>query len=79
MTKRVLPSKPDVVNHNEKTGRSSAMAGFDVGLRLVVAVMLFGGVGLALDKWLGTLPWLMLLGLIAGFGGWMVSVARRKR
>lgn len=55
------------------------MAGFDVGLRLVVAVLMFGGLGLALDKWLGTLPWLMLLGLMGGFAGWMVSMARRPR
>ena len=78
MPKPALPSKlvTDVPN---ETGRSRAMAGFDVGLRLVVAVLLFGGLGLALDKWLGTLPWLMLGGLFFGFGGWFVSMARRPR
>ena len=76
MSKRVLPVKPQ---GSQEAGHPSAgVAGFDVGLRLVVAVVGFGAVGLGLDKWLGTLPWLMLAGLVLGFCGWMVSVARRK-
>lgn len=58
---------------------SRAMAGVDVGLRLVVAVMLMGGLGFALDRYLGSLPWLMLLGGVLGFVSWIVSVARRPR
>lgn len=77
MAKRGLPVKPEGAG---EAGRSvTGMAGFDIGLRLVVAVVGLGGVGLGLDKWLGTLPWLMLAGLVLGFGGWMVSVARRKK
>lgn len=55
------------------------MAGVEVGLRLVVAVMLMGGLGFALDRYLGSLPWLMLLGGVLGFVSWIVSVARRPR
>lgn len=55
------------------------MAGFDVGLRLLVSVLGLGGLGLALDKYLGSLPWLMLLGGVLGFGGWMASMVRRGR
>ncbi len=76
MPKRALPSKP-VTQGQDETGRSRAMAGFDVGLRVVVSVLACGGLGLALDKWLGTLPWLMLLGLFLGFGGWFVGMARK--
>lgn len=50
----------------------------EIGIRLVVAVIGGGALGLVLDKVLGTLPWLMLLGLVLGFAAWMVSVARRK-
>ncbi|RYG58555.1 MAG: AtpZ/AtpI family protein [Alphaproteobacteria bacterium] len=78
MPKPARPSKL-VGKVMDETGRSRAMAGFDIGLRLVVAVLMFGGLGLALDKWLGTLPWLMLLGLAGGFAGWMISMARRPR
>ncbi len=75
MPKYVRPVKPEGAG---ETGHSSAgMAGFDIGLRLVVAVAGLGGLGLLADRLLGTLPWLMLLGMVLGFGGWMVSVARR--
>lgn len=55
------------------------MAGVEVGLRLVVAVMLMGGIGFVLDRYLGSLPGLMLLGGVLGFVSWIVSVARRPR
>lgn len=55
------------------------MAGFDVGLRLLVSVLGLGALGFALDRYVGTLPLFMLLGGVAGFGEWMVSVVRRKR
>lgn len=37
-----------------------------VGLTLVVATVIGLGAGYYLDRWLGTQPWLMLVGL--GFG-----------
>lgn len=52
-------------------------SGLEVGLSLVVAVLGLGALGFALDKWLGTLPWLMLAGGVCGFAGWMVQIARR--
>lgn len=75
------PSKADGNETPPQGGVSSprAMAGAEVGLRLVVAVMLMGGLGFALDRWLGSLPWLMLLGGVFGFASWIVSVARRPR
>ena len=71
---------PSNGNAPDETGLPTrGMAGFDVGLRLLVSVLGLGALGLMLDKYLGSLPWLMLLGGVAGFAGWMVSVARRKR
>jgi len=35
---------------------------------LVGAILLFGGVGFFLDRWLGTAPWLVLSGLMTGLG-----------
>ena len=51
-----------------------------VGVEFVVAVLLFGGLGWLADKWLGTRPWLMLVGGGIGFAGglWiLIKVARR--
>jgi ATP synthase protein I len=33
---------------------------------LIGAILLFGGAGYALDRWLGTTPWLLLAGLLLG-------------
>lgn len=75
------PRLPSKAGQEETTpqGGVSSLAGVEVGLRLVVSVLLLGGMGFALDRWLGSLPWLMLLGGVLGFGSWMVSVARRRR
>ena len=41
------------------------------GYGLIGALLLFGGVGYAIDRWLGTAPWCllggMILGIIVGF------------
>ena len=41
------------------------MAG--VGIEFVVAVALFAGIGYAIDRWRGTGPWGVLIGLGIGF------------
>lgn len=61
-----------------ETDIKAAASGLDVGLRLLVAVLGCGGVGLAIDQYMGWGPWLMLGGGIGGFVAWLVSVARRK-
>jgi F0F1-type ATP synthase assembly protein I len=33
---------------------------------LVAAILLFGGIGYALDLWWGTTPWVLLAGLLLG-------------
>jgi ATP synthase protein I len=33
---------------------------------LIGAILLLGGVGFAIDRWAGTSPWALLLGLAAG-------------
>jgi len=41
------------------------------GYALIGAILLFGGIGYALDSWRGTFPWFLLggllLGLVVGF------------
>jgi F0F1-type ATP synthase assembly protein I len=36
------------------------------GYTLIGAILLLGGIGYALDAWLGTSPWCLLVGLLAG-------------
>lgn len=33
---------------------------------LIAAILLLGGAGFMLDRWLGTEPWLLVAGLLAG-------------
>ena len=54
------------------------MAG--VGTEFIAAVAVFGGVGWFLDRWLGSSPWLLLIGCGLGFaaGLWLMYKAARK-
>jgi F0F1-type ATP synthase assembly protein I len=47
---------------NVRTAQPAAMASYT----LIGAIMLLGGIGFGLDRWLGTTPWLLLAGLLLG-------------
>jgi F0F1-type ATP synthase assembly protein I len=47
-----------------------------VSYALIGAIMLLGGAGLAADRYLGTGPWCLLAGLIAGLGIGFYQLAR---
>lgn len=47
-----------------------------VGLTLVMATVLGLGGGMLLDRWLGTSPWLMLIGLLLGIAAGFVNLFR---
>ena len=51
-----------------------------LGLEMGVAVAIGAGIGYALDRWLGTAPWLLLVfllfGIAAGFKG-VIDAARK--
>ena len=57
--------------------------GMGVGMRItveIVAALAVGFVlGMALDAWLGTKPWLMILFIFLGFGAAIVNVMRTAR
>lgn len=56
------------------------MSGAAVGLRIAVEILAAIAVGvvigLVLDEWLDTKPWLLILFCILGFGAAMVNVMR---
>ena len=55
---------------------SASSVGLEMGLSVAIALL----IGLGMDKWLGTTPWLMLVwlvfGFIASFRGVFRAVAR---
>lgn len=50
--------------------------GLRIGVELVVAVAVGAGIGWALDRWLGTRPWGMILFLFLGIAAGMMNVYR---
>jgi ATP synthase protein I len=50
-----------------------------IGIDLVVGIAAGGLIGWALDRWLGTAPWMMLVFLILGFAAGLMNVIRTAR
>ena len=46
------------------------------GYTLIGAILLLGGIGYALDAWLGTSPWFLLAGLLTGIVVGFYELAR---
>ena len=64
-------------------GSAASMSGAAVGLRIAIEIMaavaVGVGIGFALDNWLGTKPWMLILFCILGFGAALVNVMRTAR
>jgi len=60
-------------NRSSLTGIGLA---FRVSVELVSGVAVGGGIGWALDQWLGTKPWLMMVFLLLGGAAGMLNVYR---
>ncbi len=50
---------------NEETNRKTGIA-YAAALTLFASVVSLCGVGWLLDRWLGTKPWLLVVGLVLG-------------
>ena len=50
--------------------------GLRIGVEFVVAVVMATGLGLVLDRWLGTRPWGTIVLFFLGVGAGMLSVYR---
>jgi len=55
---------PEEVEARE-TSRKSGIA-YAAAFSLVASVIMLCGLGWALDRWLGTSPWLLMIGLVLG-------------
>jgi len=64
----------------ESRGRPTGMGlGLRIGVELVAAVLVGVGIGWALDAWLKTAPWLMVLFLLLGGAAGVMNVHRVMR
>lgn len=50
---------------DEETNRKSGIA-YSAGLMLFSSVVAFCGAGWLADRWLGTKPWLLVVGIVLG-------------
>jgi F0F1-type ATP synthase assembly protein I len=69
----------------ERSGLDTLEQSMSVGYGATAAILLFSVGGYALDRWLGTAPWLFIVGVIAGlsitffgFGGLIQSRISRR-
>ena len=79
----MTPSDPPPSGHRDAHGgggphRRSVWHDLDqsavMTVELVVAVLLYGGLGLLADRWLGSGPWLASLGTLVGLGAGLYLV-----
>lgn len=70
-------------NRAQDGKRASSMSGIAVGVRITVeilAALAVGvGIGLVLDQWLGTRPWMLIAFFVLGAGAAFVNVMRTAR
>ena len=60
----------------ESDGRSGLGFAMRIGVELVAALIVGVAIGYFLDQWLGTKPWLMLLGFVLGSVAGILGVYR---
>lgn len=68
----------------EGTGQGAASAGpmtaaLRISMEMVAAVVVGGGLGWFLDRFLGTGPWLLLVFLVLGFAAGMLGAVRESQ
>ena len=64
----------------DNAARGAALGqAFKIAVELVAGVLFGGIVGWALDRYLGSAPWLLILFLVLGFAAGMMNVVRTAR
>jgi ATP synthase protein I len=64
-------------NQSGSIERSEGMAaGFRVAVELTAALVVGGGIGYVLDRWLGTQPWLMIVFFMIGAAAGFLTIYR---
>jgi F0F1-type ATP synthase assembly protein I len=48
-------------------------------VELLAGILVWGGLGWLADRWLGTDPWLLAIGIMLGFAGGMVLIGLKSK
>src|SRR5437764_9325075 len=70
------PSEEKTVAGADSPSRSAFGFAFRIGVELLAALVVGGGIGWLLDHWLGTLPLFLLIFFFLGAGAGMLNVFR---
>ncbi len=62
-----------------KGGTSNIGVGFRIAVELIAALVVGVGIGLFLDNWLGTKPWMLIIFFILGCGAGFTNLIRVAR
>jgi ATP synthase protein I len=64
--------------HRRDASQGNAMArGLKISAELIGGIVVGGGLGWLLDKWLGTFPWLFILFFLLGSAAGMLNIVRQ--
>src|SRR5690606_1057311 len=72
-----------LARHGDKPGRAKSTSdksglsiAFRIGVEQVAALAIGAGIGWALDRWLGSSPWLLILFFVIGAAAGVMNVVR---
>jgi ATP synthase protein I len=66
-----------VPNHRDSSQGNAMARGLKISAELIGGVVVGGGLGWLLDKWLGTFPWLFILFFLLGSAAGMLNIVRQ--
>jgi ATP synthase protein I len=76
LDQRKRTSRPVETESSSKSDPSALARGFRLSTELVAGVLVGAFIGWALDKWLGSSPWGMIVFLLLGFAAGVINVMR---
>lgn len=80
LSERLARDQPGQASNGAGEDRATTASGFAKGLQLtselVAGVLVGGGIGLLIDRWLGTAPWGLVVLTLLGFVAGLVNVVR---
>lgn len=69
-------TEPPKRSSNWQAGLRDAGPYLGLGMQLALTMVFFTGVGYLLDRWLGTEPWLLIVGAVTGMIALFVHLVR---
>jgi ATP synthase protein I len=70
-------SRQATPNHRDSSQGNAMARGLKISAELIGGVIVGGGLGWLLDKWLGTFPWLFIVFFLLGSAAGMLNIVRQ--